>query len=260
MRELAALQGRFGSALDAHDAEAGALEIFIGGVAQIRNRFGIYRGNTQANAARAIEAAYPVVAKIVGAEFFSGLAAQYRSRFPSQDGDLNVYGESFADFLADFPPARELPYLADVARLEWQVHRAHYAADPAHFDPARLASLSHEHQLQLRPRLHPACRVLHSAYPLARLWEVHQDTFSGKFKVDFSHGPAHALVFRPRFKVEVAQIADAEAAFLAAALDGATLESALAAAQSRDASFDLGRSLGEWVESSVIVDLKLNGG
>jgi hypothetical protein len=260
MRELAALQARFGSALDAQDTEPGALEIFIGGAAQIRNRFGIYRGNTQANAAKAIEAAYPVVAKIVGVEFFTGLATQYRSRFPSQDGDLNEYGESFAAFLADFPPARKLPYLADVARLEWQVHRAHYAADPAPFDPARLAALLPEQQLQLRPRLHPACRVLHSAYPLARLWEVHQDTFSGEFEVDFSRGPAHALVFRPRFKVEVAQIGDAEAAFLAAALDGATLENALAVAQSRDASFGLGRSLSEWVESSVIVDLKLNGG
>src|SRR5512147_2014157 len=105
MRELAALQARFGSALDAQDAGADALEIFIGGAAQIRNRFGIYRGNTQANAAKAIEAAYPVVAKIVGTEFFTGLAAQYRSRFPSRDGDLNEYGESFADFLADFQPA-----------------------------------------------------------------------------------------------------------------------------------------------------------
>ena len=89
---------------------------------------------------------------------------------------------------------------------------------------------------------------------------MHQDTFSGEFEVDFSRGPAHALVFRPRFKVEVAQIGDAEAAFLAAAIDGATLENALAAAQPCDASFDLGRSLNEWVESSVIVDLKLNGG
>src|SRR5579859_5673996 len=52
MRELAALQARFGSALDTRDAEADALEIFIGGAAQIRNRFGIYRGNTQANAAK----------------------------------------------------------------------------------------------------------------------------------------------------------------------------------------------------------------
>jgi len=260
MRELASLQARFGAGLDAQDLDADAPEMFIGEAAHVRNRFGIYRGNTLANATRAIEAAYPVIAKIVGADFFSGLARQYRSRFPSQNGDLNEYGESFAAFLAEFPPAGEMPYLADVARLEWQVHRAHYAADPAPFDPARLAALSPEQQLQLRPRLHPACRVLHSAYPLARLWEVHQDTFSGEFEVDLSRGPTHALVFRPRFRVDVAQIGDAEAAFLGAALDGETLETALTAAQSRDASFDLGRSLGGWFGTSVIVDFKLNGG
>ena len=260
MRELAALQARFGAGLDAPGAGTGALGIFVGEPEQVRNRFGIYRGNTTANAAKALGAAYPVIVKIVGAEFFSGLAREYKSRFPPVNGDLNEYGASFAAFLAGFPPAGEMPYLADVARLEWQVHRAHYAADSAPFDPARLASVSPEHQLQLRPRPHPACHILHSAYPLARLWEVHQDTFSGEFEVDFSQGPAHALVFRPRFRVEVAQIGDAEAAFLAAAFDGETLETALAAAQSRRPSFDLGHSLSDWVESSVIVDFKLNGG
>jgi hypothetical protein len=60
--------------------------------------------------------------------------------------------------------------------------------------------------------------------------------------------------------VEVTRIGEAEAAFLAAAVAGGTLETALAAAQSRSATFDLGRALGKWVESSVIVDLKLNGG
>jgi hypothetical protein len=259
MRDLSALQAQFDAALDAPVFEAGAPELFVGGTVQVRQRLGIYRGNVRANAAKAIAAAYPVIEKIVGGEFFSGLASEYQSRFASVNGDLNEYGEAFAGFLADFPPAKEIPYLADVARLEWLVHLAHYAADPAPFDPARLASMPPEQQLQLRPRLHPACHVLHSVHPTARLWEVHQDAFGGEFEVDFSQGPAHTLVFRPRYRVEVVRIGQAEAAFLAAALAGGTLETALAAAQSHSASFDLGRSLGEWVESSVIVDFKLNG-
>jgi|KBSMisStandDraft_5_1062788.scaffolds.fasta_scaffold114531_2 hypothetical protein len=257
MRELAELQGRFGSALDARDSETGALEMFVGDFAQIRHRLDIYRGNTTASTHKALEAAYPVIARIVGTEFFSGLAREYRLRFPSHDGDLNEYGEFFAAFLADFAPAHELPYLPDVARLEWHVHCAHYAADVAPFDAARLASVPLERQLELRPLLHPACAVLHSTYPLARLWQVHQDTFGGEFEVDFSRGPGHALVLRPGFKVEVALINDAEAAFLAAAHGGATLVAALSAAQSRGALFDLGRSLASWVESSVIVDFSL---
>ena len=259
MRELAALQAQFGAGLDARVAQAGALELFFGEAEQLRQRLGVYRGNVKASAAKAMAAAYPVIEKIVGAEFFSGLASEYQSRFPSVDGDLNQYGGAFAAFLAEFTPAKEIPYLADVARLEWQVHRAHYAADPGLFDPARLASVPPEHQLQLHPRLHPACHVLQSAYPIARIWQVHRDTFSGKFEVDFSGGPTNVLVYRPRFRVEVAQISDAEAAFLGTALEAQTLEAALTAAQLRDASFDLGRSLLGWVELSVIVDFKLNG-
>jgi hypothetical protein len=259
MRELAALQAQFGTGLEAPVPEAGALELFVGEAEQVKQRLGIYRGNAKANTAKAIAAAYPVIEKIVGAEFFSGLASEYQSRFASVSGDLNEYGEAFAAVLADFAPAREIPYLADVARLEWRVHRAHYAAEPEPFDPARLASVPPEHQLHLRPQLHPACHVLQSAYPIARIWEVHQDAFSGKFEVDFSGDPTNALVYRPRFRVEVARIGDAEAVFLGAALDGQTLDAALAAAQARDASFPLGRVLSEWVESAVIVDFKLNG-
>lgn len=259
MRELAALQAQFGAGLDAPLSEAGALEIFVGDTQQMKQRLGIYRGNVKASAAKAIGAAYPVIEKIVGGEFFLGLASQFQSRFPSCDGDLNEYGESFAAFLGEFPPAKEIPYLADVARLEWRVHRAHYAADPGPFNPARLAAVPPEQQQQLRPRLHPACHVLQSLHPIARLWEVHQDSFSGELDVDFPGSPTNALVYRPRFRVEVAQIGDGEAAFLAAVLEGETLETALAAAQLRDASFDLGGSLNEWVQSCVIVDFKFNG-
>src|SRR3954471_2402910 len=258
MSELAILQTRFGSGLDAADVQADALDMFLGRPEQTRQRFEIYRSNTLANAVKAIEAAYPVVAKIVGEEFFSGLAKRYRSCFASHAGDLNEYGESFADFLAGFAPARDIAYLADVARLEWLVHRAHYAADPPPFDPARLASVPSQQQLELRPRLHPACHVMYSVHPIARIWEVHQDDFCGAFQVDFSRGPGYALVSRPCFRAEVVCIGDAEAAFLSAALGGVTLAGALTAAQELDASFDLGSSLSTWVQSSLIVDFQLN--
>ena len=258
MRELADLQARFGAGLEVAGSKAVALEIFSGESAELATRFDIYRGNARANAAKALAAAYPIIGKIVGGEFFSGLAREYESRFPSVSGDLNEYGESFAAFLATFAPAQDIPYVADVARLEWRAHRAHYAADAKPFDPARLGSVPAERQLHLIPKLHPACSLLHSGFPLARIWEVHQESYQGEFEIDFSRDPAGVLVYRPRFRVEVRRTGDAEAAFLAAAQDGETLEAALTAAHSHDVSFDLGRSLGEWIGSSVIVDFTLN--
>jgi hypothetical protein len=71
--------------------------------------------------------------------------------------------------------------------------------------------------------------------------------------------PARTPVRARRKSITRQKIGDAEAAFLRAALDAQTLDAALAAAQLRDASFDLGLSLSEWVQSRVIVDFELNG-
>ncbi len=254
MRSLAELQRQFESDLGVASVETAALAAYAGTSQRAQQGLEIYRGNIRANTARALGAAYPVVEQIVGAEFFFGLAARYCRRFPSESGDLNEFGEFFAIFLADFKAVAEFPYLADVARLEWRVHRAHYAADPEPFNPACLAALSPDEQAAMRPRLHPACSVLQSAYPVARIWEVHQASFSGEFEVKFAERPTYALVLRPRFRVEVAAISDAEAAFLLSCHDGQTLEAALAAARERDEAFDLARALGAWVASAVIVD------
>src|SRR4051812_1202370 len=142
MRELAALQARFSAGIYDRAADADLPGMFLGEETLVSKRVAIYRNNTLANAARALEAAYPVVAKMVGMQFFAGLTRQYSLRFPSKSGDLNEYGEAFAEFLAGFAPTTELPYLAEVARLEWQVHRAHYAADAIAFDAARLTAIA----------------------------------------------------------------------------------------------------------------------
>ncbi|HVY05917.1 MAG TPA: DNA-binding domain-containing protein [Burkholderiales bacterium] len=260
MRDLIEMQRRFGAALAVAEGGRSAPDLFRGDADAVRRRFAIYRGNARATAAKALLAAYPVIGRLVGEEFFSGLAREYETRFPSASGDLNEFGGSFAAFLADFAPAREIPYLADVARLEWQVHSAHYAADAPMFDPAALIALSAEEQLALRPRLHPACRLIRSDYPLERIWAVNQPGFEGDLAVDFSRPPANVLVYRPRFRVEVRELDASAAAFLAATHAGGTLEQALAAAQSRDISFDLAGSLLEWVGSAIIVDFSPAGG
>ena len=57
---------------------------------------------------------------------------------PPRSPLLAIYGDEFADFIAAFEPARELPYLADVARLEAARTRAYHAADATPLDAGRL--------------------------------------------------------------------------------------------------------------------------
>ncbi len=256
MSELSAIQSGFAAALAPGGKAGSAAPLFRGDAAGVTRRLGIYRGNAQANALKALGAIYPVLAQIVGTEFFEGLARAYAKAFPSASGDLNEYGAAFADFLAGFEPAQELPYLPEVARLEWRVHVAHYAADHPRLDAARLATIAEDDYAALRPVLSPACALLQSPWPLARIWEVHQADFSGEFKVDLDAGPSCALVYRPELRVCVSALSPGQHAFLVSASSGGTLGAALNAAMAAEAGFMLDAAFTRWVSDRVIIDFK----
>jgi uncharacterized protein len=253
MPSLPELQRAFAGALtDAKRAAMLAPMLRSGGTVA---RLAVYRGNVYGNAGKALAGAYPVVRAIVGAEFFDGLAREYTRALPSRSGDLNAYGAQLADFVAAFPHTRDLPYLPDLARLEWLVHLAYYAEDAPAFDAGRLAALPPERQAALRPRLAPACALIESHWPLARIWEVHQPGFAGPIEVDLDSGPDGVLVHRPQWRAEVASLARGEFRFLAAARDGASLGEALRAAADADPAFDAGDALARWVSRGAIVAL-----
>lgn len=205
----------------------------------------VYRGNVFGNWSQALAGAYPVVRKIVGEEFFDGLAREYAREHPSISGDLNEHGAQFADFVAAFSHTQDLPYLPDVARMEWLAHRAYYAQDAAPFGLEGLDESS-------RLRLTPPCALLASDWPLARIWTVHQDDYEGAIDVDLRSGPDRILVHRPRWRALVRSLAPGDYRFLQAAARGETLGDALEAAAAEDPDFQPSLALAGWVDAGVI--------
>ena len=254
MADLAMLERAFAAALTTRSVDAADVSMLAGPAERARRRLGLYRGNVQVNASKALGNAYPICAKLVGEEFFAGLAFEYAARAPSSSGDLNEYGAGFAAFLEGFAPVAQVPYLPDVARLEWCIHRAHYAADAPPVDIARLAAVSADRYDALTVALHPACALIESSWPLARLWVVHQPGFDGAFDVAFGTGAERVLVYRPAFRVQVASLDAGSFAFLDAAHAGAPLGAASARALEADPSFTLDARLRQWVGDRVIVD------
>lgn len=255
MADLIRIQGELARVLDGAGAPEQSLPLFVGDGHDVARRLAVYRSNVLATSGQALAAAYPVIARVVGAEFFEALARAYLTHSPSTSGDLNQYGMQFPAFLEGFPHVRELPYLPDLARLEWAVHRAHYAADLDPLDVSRLALVPEADQPSLRLKLNPLCELLESRYPLARIWEIHQKDYGGEFSVQFHDGPFRTLVSRPRFRAQAAAIGVGEYAFLAAAAAGATLSEALDRALRADPGFAFDAALHAWVASRVVVDL-----
>ena len=230
MPSVLEMQAQFAAALSAHAASPG---------------LAAYRSNVFGNWTQALAGAYPIVRKIVGEKFFRGLSREYALAHPSASGDLNEYGAQLAAFVADFPHTQDLPYLADVARMEWLAHRAYYAKDPA---PLRLDGVSESSRLALAP----SCALLASAWPLARIWTVHQDDYEGEIDVDLRAGPQRILVYRPRWRAQVRALAPGDYGFLDFARQGRTLAQALEAAVAADPAFDASLALAGWVDAGAI--------
>lgn len=215
----------------------------------------IYRANVFGNWASALASAYPIVRRIVGEPFFGGLARSYALAHPSRSGDLNEFGAELAAFVAVFPHTTDLPYLPDVARMEWLAHRAWSAADAPPFDPRRLAGVALDELARARLALAPACALLRSDWPLGQLWLAHQDGEERPLAVDLAAGPDRVLVCREPVtdRVTVASLSAGDERFLEAAQAGAALGEALEAAVHADAAFDASGALARWVGAGVVV-------
>jgi hypothetical protein len=128
-------------------------------------RLAIHRGTLVGGLTAVLNGVFPAVERLVGAEFFAGAAACYIEESPPSCAWLDVYGDSFADFLTRFEPARGLAYLPDVARVEWAVARAANAPDRPALSPAGLAALSEAAQAALVLHPHPSWTLVETVWP-----------------------------------------------------------------------------------------------
>jgi hypothetical protein len=253
MPSLRELQCGFAGAMLA--AEDTAPAFAIAGPAPAGERIAIYRNAMYANYRKALGATYAVVERLVGPAFFHAAVDAFVRVHPSTSGDLNVYGDAFGDFLAAYPHAAGLPYLPDVARLEWAIDEAQRAADFAREPEAVLAALAAVPPDELaatRLDLDPSCRLVASAFPILRLWQTNQPDHQGDDRVDLDAGADALLVRREADGVSLSQLAPGEHALLASLAAGAPLGAALDAAMSADPAFALEAALRAHIAGGTI--------
>lgn len=218
-------------------------------------RIAVYRHTMLANYRNALGATYRVVRELTGVPFFNAAVDAFVVAHPATEGDLNVYGATFPAFLATYPHAAQLPYLPDVARLEWAMDEAHRAADSggdAQRTLATLAAIPGDEVALQRFVLDPSCRLLHSAFPVLRIWRVHQDGSVHSGGVEFGSGDDFLLVRRDGDSVVVERVGPGDLAWLGALAAGADLARALDAAFDADATFDLGTALRAYIGNGVL--------
>jgi Putative DNA-binding domain len=204
-------------------------------------RFDVYRNNMMSSLIEALESAFPAVQRLVGADFFKAAAKTYIKAQPPRSPVLLLYGESFGDFLDGFAPAAQVPYLGDVARLEWARLKAYHAADVAPLAITGLQQVPQDLLGGLRFGLQPSLTLLPSRFPLVSLWAASSGADSGA-EVDMKRGE-EAAVLRPALSVDVRLLPPGGYAFMARLAAGGNLSEAAETASEACADFDLATHL-----------------
>jgi Putative DNA-binding domain len=206
-----------------------------------RERFAIYRNNVMVGLAGALEARFPATRKIVGEDFFKGAAKLFAATQPPRSPLMLFYGDAFPAFLADFEPAREVPYLADVARLEAARTRAYHAADAIPLTPAALSGVALDTLAASCFTLHASVEIVASDYPIVTIWAMNSGEIALAPITDWRG--EDALVSRLGLDVEVRRLPPGAKTFLQNLAAGDPLGAAATAALAGNASFDLAANL-----------------
>jgi hypothetical protein len=220
-------------------------------------RFAVYRNNVMVGLIDALRKRFPATERIVGGEFFIALARAFISAHPPDSPLLMFFGERLPAFIESFAPASELPWLADVARIECARTRAYHAADAELTDLARLLSSAPDRIFGARLVLHPALQLVRSRFPAVTIWTFNAGPDVEATAVDFDQ-PEDALVTRPQLDVTVARLPPGGAT-LVEALRTMPFGEAANVAAAADPDFDLTAALAFLIGRGAFAGFHMQG-
>ena len=253
MPSLFDVQAAFIDALKNPDRQAPEALAKDAGGQRPKRRFDVYRNNVAVGMIEALHATFPAVERLVGGEFFSAAARVYLDQEPPRSPLLFRYGKTFGNFLDAFPPATSVPYLGDVARLEWARLEAYHAADREPLTIDMLGALPEDEVGQVAIELHPSLALMKSRWPIVSLWAASTDRGSSD-DVDMKR-PEEALVIRPSLDVDTRLLPAGGFNFMNALKEGAALEQAAQRASATSEAFDLAAHLQGLFEVGAVVGI-----
>jgi hypothetical protein len=219
--------------------------------------FAVYRNTVVKACIDALQANYPAVNRLVGDEWMRAAAAVYARKTLPGVPMLLEYGADFADFLAGFEPAAELPYLPGVARLDRCWTEAHIAATEDPLDAAAIAQLAEGNFYRLRLQPHAAARWAWCAdAPAYTIWSRNRSDAQDDTEIEW-HGEG-ALLSRPRGVVTWRALDRAGCVFLDACAAGSTVAAATQAALDIDSAADLSQLIATLLDAGAFSRIRID--
>ena len=216
--------------------------------AAARKRFDVYRNNVAVSLSDALEAAFPVVRKLVGEEFFRAMAGVYLRKHPPKTPLMMFYGDAMPQFLSRFEPAKSIGYLPDIAKIELAMRHAYHAKDATPVDAQVLGALEPDDLMSAKLRIAPATQTVTSDYPVHAIYMANTRSDAPKPVMK----PEAALITRAGFDPQIHHINAAAATCVEALKKGPSLGQAMATS---DDTLDLGAVLGLLLAQCAVTEI-----
>jgi Putative DNA-binding domain len=217
-------------------------------------RYAVYRNNVTLSLIGALEANFPAVKRLVGGEFFAGMAKTFVRAHPPKSRLLAEYGDELAVFIETFEPLAAYPFIPDVARLERLWLDSYHEADAPVLGGAELANLDPEALFASRFTVHPAARLFASPYAAVTIMSANRA--EGEIPEIDPSQPEFGLVTRPSLQVDVRIISASSHLFLIRLIEGQSLAEAAEAGMEKYPEFDLAANLQGMLAAAVFTSLK----
>ncbi len=208
--------------------------LFKSGNIPLPTRLKVYRNNIVGSLTDVMMNSHPLLEKLVGREFLEMMARHFVLENPPTQGCLSFYGAAFGTFIENYEPAKAMPYLPDMTRLEIAMNEAYYAPDDEPMTATDLASTTPE---SLKLALRKSARLISSKYPLTDIRDFCTEDDPAK-TLNIDTGGVRLMIYRPALDSVIVRLNEAEYAMLGALMQETALEEALKSTLNEYKGFD----------------------
>jgi len=134
-------------------------------------RLGVHAGGYFARVEEGLRDVYEAVSLLAGQEAFHALSTAFAQRHVSRDYNLSRIGQDFPEYLEKSNPLSEMPFLPELAKLEWRIALSFHAFDAPPATPAKLAEIAPGDWEKARIIFQPSIFLFSSAWPVLEIWK-----------------------------------------------------------------------------------------
>jgi len=190
-------------------------------------RLAVYAEGYLVRIREALAEVYEAVHHVLGEDAFAALAEDYAARHPSHDYNLSFSGRHLPAFLAGWRLTERLPFLPDLALLEWRVCEAFHAFDAPPTDVRVLNRIPERDWERLQLTIQPSAAIVDSAWPVLDLWSARRQP-RDEINLEVAGRAQCVLVSRQQDRVRCELIDEPQRRLLEALRAGRTLGDACA--------------------------------